>query len=379
MAQVFFTDQVFGGFDFLKARPRIPAEAVVKRTARAVHRKGGVTFLFQTVGEAAGKFFVGRAAQCEPAQTAVGAQFAHFAFDRRADEGKTAAFPNRKTVFLRQQFGKSGVLKFGIGRQPPRFGDDKEDFLRFRLVQMRGGTLLIAQGEEDGIDQAGGNKVGILADGVEHRLTFGVIEVVCAEDIGHRPPVVVTQMAGEIAGCRHNGGADGNVPEVGFGGGFLQHKRHRQHIQQQQPGHYLIRGGGGQDEGDEVDGADEIHKREKLDHHHQPVKQNRQPKCQYAGNFDETPRQGDQQRGGKVVQIDNRAGGGGQQCQNPKHRIGGKQYQQGQQQPFRQEWRQRPLFGEQGVNIHRISFSVETSPLGHLSFGAAGSGFIWEA
>lgn len=86
--------QVFGGFDFLKARPRIPAEAVVKRTARAVHRKGGVTFLFQTVGEAAGKFFVGRAAQCKPAQTAVGAQFAHFAFDRRADEGKTAAFPN---------------------------------------------------------------------------------------------------------------------------------------------------------------------------------------------------------------------------------------------------------------------------------------------
>ncbi|CRY98782.1 hypothetical protein [Neisseria meningitidis serogroup B] len=37
------------------------------------------------------------------------------------------------------------------------------------------------------------------------------------------------------------------------------------------------------------------------------------------------------------------------------------------------------MFGEQGVNIHRISFSVETSPLGHLSFGAAGSGFIWEA
>lgn len=97
---------------------------------------------------------------------------------------------------------------------------------------MRGGTLLIAQGEEDGIDQAGGNKVGILADGVEHRLTFGVIEVVCAEDIGHPPPVVVTQMAGKIAGCHHNGGTGGNVSEVGFGGGFLQHKRHRQHIQQ---------------------------------------------------------------------------------------------------------------------------------------------------
>ncbi|MBG8578479.1 hypothetical protein EWP20_10825 [Neisseria meningitidis] len=30
------------------------------------------------------------------------------------------------------------------------------------------------------------------------------------------------------------------------------------------------------------------------------------------------------------------------------------------------------------MNIHRISFSVETSPLGHLSFGAAGSDFIWE-
>ncbi|ARB04969.1 hypothetical protein B2G52_08795 [Neisseria lactamica] len=28
--------------------------------------------------------------------------------------------------------------------------------------------------------------------------------------------------------------------------------------------------------------------------------------------------------------------------------------------------------------VHRISFSVETPPLGHLSFGAVESDFIWE-